>query len=222
MAGCSTSGRAFVCGCSRADVARAATAPHGEDGPRYPGTCRDLDPALVEARARAQGRRPNVRFRGDGQRRTFRDGVHGAVDPLGTAGMDDFVIGRADGGAAYQLAVVIDDAAMGISEVVRGDDLLSSTPRQLALYDALALTPPRFAHVPLVLSAEGERLAKRTRPPSLVDLRRRGVAPEAVIGALAASAGLCPEGARLNPGDLLSGFVLERVVRTACVVDLPG
>jgi glutamyl-tRNA synthetase len=213
------SGQAFLCACSRADVARAANAPHGEEGPRYPGTCRDLDSSAVQARAAAQGRLPTLRFRGRGERIGFTDGLHGPVDPLGPAGLDDFVLGRAGGGAAYQLAVVVDDAAMEITEVVRGDDLLSSTPRQLALYRALGLAAPRFAHVPLVLSAGGERLAKRTRPEALADLRARGVAPEVVVGALAASAGLCPPGTTARPRDLVHGFSLERLARTAVTLD---
>jgi glutamyl-tRNA synthetase len=213
-------GQAFLCACSRADVARAATAPHGEEGPRYPGTCRDLDPDQVRERAAARARLPSVRFRGAGARWTFSDHLHGQVDPLGEAGLDDFVIWRGDAGAAYQLAVVVDDAAMGITEVVRGDDLLSSTPRQLALYAALGLTPPRFAHVPLVLSPAGDRLAKRTRPPPLADLRREGIAPEVVIGTLAGSAGLCPTGARARPMDLLPVFRWQAVLRSSVVVNL--
>jgi glutamyl-tRNA synthetase len=213
-------GQAFLCGCSRADVARAATAPHGEEGPRYAGTCRDKDPALVQARAAAQGRPPSVRFRGDGRRLPFDDGLHGPVDPLGADGLDDFVIRRADGTAAYQLAVVVDDAAMGITEVVRGDDLLSSTPRQLALYQALGLAAPCFVHVPLVLSPAGERLAKRTRPRALADLRAAGLPPDAVVGALAASAGLCPAGSRTRPRDLVPGFLLDRVSRKPATIEL--
>ena len=188
------SGRAFPCACSRAEVARAASAPHGpgDEGPRYPGTCRGLPPHEVEARARAAGRVAAVRFAGEGQRVTFADEVHGLVDPLGPDGVDDFVLRRADGVAAYQLAVVVDDAAMEIEEVVRGDDLLPSTPRQLALYQALRLPLPRFAHVPLLLDESGERLAKRTRPPSLASLREAGARPELVVGKLAATAGIWP------------------------------
>jgi glutamyl-tRNA synthetase len=215
------SGQAFLCACSRADVARAATAPHGEEGPRYVGTCRDLDPAGVQARAQAQGRRPSVRFRGEGRCLPFDDGLHGPVDPLGAEGLDDFVIGRADGAAAYQLAVVVDDAAMGITQVVRGDDLLSSTPRQLALYQALGLAAPDFVHVPLVLSPAGDRLAKRTRPRALADLRAAGLAPEAIVGALAASAGLCPSGYRGNPREFLRGFLIDRVARKPVSIELP-
>jgi glutamyl-tRNA synthetase len=209
-------GDAFLCACSRADVARAASAPHednGDEGPRYPGTCLDLDRAEVERRARSLGRRPVVRFRARGARLPFVDGLHGPADPFGAAGIDDFVLRRADGTAAYQLAVVVDDAAMEIDQVVRGDDLLRSTPRQLALYRALGLPAPSFTHVPLVLSPEGVRLAKRTRPASVGDLREQGVAPEEIVGALAASAGLAPEGTRARPADLLPDFAFARLSR---------
>jgi glutamyl-tRNA synthetase len=217
-------GRAYPCACSRADVARAASAPHADDdeGPRYAGTCRGRPAAEIEARARAQGRPPAVRFDGRGERLAFVDEVHGPVaDESGgvDAFVDDFVILRADGTAAYQLAVVVDDAAMGITRVVRGDDLLRSTPRQLALYRALRLAPPAFAHVPLVLAPGGERLAKRTRPLSLAELRARGVAPEAVVGALAASAGLVSPGARVSLGALVAAFALTRVNRAPAVID---
>jgi glutamyl-tRNA synthetase len=216
-------GRAFPCACSRADVVRAAQAPHeaDEDGPRYPGTCRDLAPDEVRARAAAQGRAPAIRFAGDGERIGFADEVHGAVPP-DPAGIDDFVLRRADGTAAYQLAVVVDDAAMAVTRVVRGDDLLRSTPRQLALYRALGLPAPAFAHVPLVLTASGERLAKRTRPEAIADLRARGVSPATVIAALAASAGLRPAGAGGGPNQLLANFSLARIDRApATISDLP-
>src|SRR5262245_7573494 len=205
-------GRAFPCACSRADVARAAQAPHeaDEEGPRYPGTCRGLDPDEVHARAAAQGRAPAIRFAGAGARIDFVDELHGAV-AADAAGVDDFVLRRADGTAAYQLAVVVDDAAMAVTRVVRGDDLLRSTPRQIALYRALGLPAPAFAHVPLVLTPSGERLAKRTRPEAIADLRARGVSPAAVVGALAASAGLVPPGDEVMPAALIGGFSLKRI-----------
>jgi glutamyl-tRNA synthetase len=211
--------RAFLCACSRADVARAASAPHDEGEPHYPGTCRDVDPTEVIARAAAQGRAPAVRFAGRGERIDFRDEIHGAVvaEP---SGVDDFVLRRADGTAAYQLAVVVDDAAMQVTRVVRGDDLLSSTPRQIALYRALELTPPAFAHVPLVVTPGGERLAKRTRPASLASLRARGVAPEIVVGALAASAGLGAAGRPTTAAALVRGFSLAAIPREPAVVEL--
>jgi len=198
-------GRAFPCACSRAEVARAASAPHGpgDEGPRYPGTCRGLPAEEVEARARVAGRTAAIRFAGQGERVPFLDEVHGLVDPLGPEGVDDFVLRRADGVAAYQLAVVVDDAAMGIEEVVRGDDLLPSTPRQVALYRALGLTAPRFAHVPLLLDQGGDRLAKRTRPPSLGSLREAGAGPEPLLGRLAASAGIWPADRPARARDVL-------------------
>jgi glutamyl-tRNA synthetase len=205
------SGQAYLCACSRADIARAASAPHGEEGPRYPGTCAGLPATEVQARATAAGRQPSVRFRGAGARLPFTDLVHGPCEPLGPDGIDDFVIRRADGTAAYHLAVVVDDAAMAITDVVRGDDLLSSTPRQLALYRALGAPPPRHAHVPLVLAPGGERLAKRTRPISIGDLRQRGVAARHIVGALAASAGLLAPGRDAFPSELLAGFQLAAV-----------
>ena len=214
--------QAFLCACSRADVARAASAPHeedGDEGPRYPGTCRDLERGEVQRRAQALGRHPVVRFRASPARWTFTDAVHGPVDPF-PAGVDDFVLRRADGTPAYQLAVVVDDAAMEITEVVRGDDLLRSTPRQLALYAALALPAPRFAHVPLVLSPEGERLAKRTRPPSVGDLRAAGRTAEELVGALAASAGLVESGARVRPTELVAGFEFARLRRGPVTIPL--
>jgi glutamyl-tRNA synthetase len=208
------SGRAFPCACSRADVARAASAPHAEDedGPRYPGTCRGKPADEVRAQAATRGRAPSIRFDGGGERITFTDEVHGHVEPE-REGVDDFVLRRADGVAAYQLAVVVDDAAMAITRVVRGDDLLRSTPRQIALYRALGAAPPAFAHVPLLLSPGGERLAKRTRPESLASLRERGAAPEEIIGALAASVGLVGADARVRADDLIAGFRLDRLAR---------
>jgi glutamyl-tRNA synthetase len=211
-------GRAFPCACSRADVARAAQAPHeqDEDGPRYPGTCRRLSPGEVHARAAAQGRAPAIRFAG-GERADFVDEVQGPVAG-DAAGVDDFVLRRADGTAAYQLAVVVDDAAMQVARVVRGDDLLRSTPRQLALYRALGLRAPAFAHVPLVLTASGERLAKRTRPEAVADLRARGLGPDVIVGALAASAGLRAPGAVCRPAALLVDFSLARIDRRPATI----
>jgi glutamyl-tRNA synthetase len=213
-------GKAFLCACSRADVARAASAPHAEDdeGPRYPGTCRDLPRQEVEARAAAQGRRPSVRFRGGDRDLTAQDGLEGLLAPP-RGGVDDFVLRRADGTASYQLAVVIDDIAMQIQRVVRGADLLPSTMRQVALYRALNRPAPSYVHVPLVLAPGGERLAKRTRPVSIADLRARGVSPETVIGALGASAGLCPPGIRREACNLIANYELWRVGRAPTVLD---
>jgi glutamyl-tRNA synthetase len=211
-------GLAYPCFCSRAEVAAASQAPHGpgDDGPRYPGTCRSLSPAEVAARARA--RRPAWRFRSRPGPVRFVDEVHGPRAHDVAAETGDFVVMRADGVAAYQLAVVVDDAAMGIEEVVRGDDLLASTARQLLLYEALGLAPPRFAHVPLVVGDDGERLAKRHGALSLGELRERGADPRAVVGLLAASAGLAPRGARASPADLVAGFSLASLPPSPAVI----
>jgi glutamyl-tRNA synthetase len=188
------SGHVFRCSCTRSEVMAASSAPHGDLGPRYPGTCRE--------RPRDPRRTCSLRFRMDmGQ--PFVDALHG-VQPE-SAG-DDFIVHRSDGLYAYQLAVVVDDAAMGISEVVRGADLLSSTPRQLALYTALGIAPPAFLHVPLVLGADGVRLAKRHGAVSIADYRARGASPERVVAALARSLGL----ARADEHDLRAADLLER------------
>jgi glutamyl-tRNA synthetase len=144
----------------------------------------------------------------------FEDGVHGpqAFDVSTTVG--DFVVARSDGIPAYQLAVAVDDAAMGITEVVRGDDLLASTARQLLVYRALGLPPPRFAHVPLVVGPDGQRLAKRHGALSLGELRLRGADPRGVAGLLASISGLAPAGTKLHPRDLVEGFRLEHVARS--------
>ena len=214
-------GRAFLCACSRADVARAATAPHDGDAdqePRYPGTCRDRPPAEVRARAAGQGRAPAVRFAGRGERIAFTDEVHGPTES-DAGGVDDFVLRRADGAAAYQLAVVVDDAAMRITRVVRGADLLRSTPRQIALGRALGLPIPAFAHVPLVVTPGGERLAKRTRPASLKALREQGLPVARIVGLLAASAGIGGNEPR-QPRDLVAGFDLARLPPEPAVLDV--
>jgi glutamyl-tRNA synthetase len=130
----------------------------------------------------------------------------------------DFVVMRADGIAAYQLAVAVDDAAMGITSVVRGDDLLPSTSRQLLVYRALGLAPPAFAHVPLVVGEDGARLAKRHGALSLGELRERGARPEAVVGLLAALSGLCAPGTRCTPRELVAGFRLDRIPRTPALL----
>ena len=145
----------------------------------------------------------------------FRDRVYGE---LAEGEGDDFVVHRADGQYAYQLAVVVVDLAMGITEVVRGADLLSSTPRQIALYRALGAAPPAFLHVPLVLGADGARLAKRHGAVAIAEQRERGVMPEAVVGALAHSLGLAREGEQLHPRELVARFDPARLPREPFVL----
>jgi len=167
----------YRCLCSRKDLQAAARAPHAEDDeePLYPGTCRDLKPEPIA------NRKFCWRFRvPDGETLSFVDGHFGAQQFIAGKDFGDFVVWRADDVPAYQLACVTDDAAMGITEVVRGADLLASTARQLLLYRALNLTAPSFYHCPLVTDASGARLAKRHDALSLRQLRARGETPETI------------------------------------------
>ncbi len=184
-------GRVYPCACSRKEVETASQAPHGAE-PVYPGTCRDRDPGEVIAAARARGRGVSWRFRVDPARAVVavRDRVAGDLTQDVARDVGDFVVFRADGVAAYQLAVVVDDVAMEVTEVVRGDDLLASTPRQVMLYGAFGAAPPRWAHVPLVLGDDGARLAKRHGAMGLGALRARGRDPNALRAALLASLGV--------------------------------
>jgi len=202
---------AYECFCSRAEVAAASNAPHaGEEGPRYPGTCRTCTPERANEK-RASGRFPAVRLRVPSGAIRCNDLFLGpqAIDVDAQVG--DFVIRRVDGVAAYQLAVAVDDAAMEITEVIRGDDLLSSTPRQLLVYQALDLRAPAFGHVPLVLGPDGGRLAKRNGAKSLPELRAKGEDPKAICGLLASLSGLASPGERVTPRELVSRWDPEKL-----------
>lgn len=202
-------GRVFPCTCSRKEIESVASAPHGEE-PIYPGTCRDG--ATHPERAAA------MRFRFDrDDARPFVDGVRGVVDA--GLGAGDFVVRRADGVHSYQLAVVVDDLAMQITDVVRGDDLLSSTPRQIALIEALAGRVPRYAHVPLVLGPDGQRLAKRHGAVSVREQRERGVAAERLVGKLARSLGLLDRDEPIAARELVAGFSLDRIAKSPATLD---
>lgn len=191
-------GWVYSCTCSRKDIAEIASAPHGDEGPRYPGTCRN-GVAKPE-------RAPSLRFRFDDPSPGFDDLVSGEY-PEGVVG-GDFVLRRADGIWAYQLAVVVDDAEEGITEVIRGADLLSSTPRQIAIYRALGRLVPRFAHVGLVVDSAGTRLSKRHGATAVESFRDLGRQPEEVIGLLAQSLGLTATAASIRPEELVSRFAL--------------
>jgi glutamyl-tRNA synthetase len=141
---------------------------------------------------------------------SFYDELAGPVSQQLGREVGDFVVKRADQLFAYQLAVVVDDALMGITDVVRGADLLDSTPRQIALFQALGFAVPRFWHAPLMLDTQGKRLSKRDGSNSLSLMRDAGVGPEKVVGQLAASVGLVPAGKTLTPTELLKSFDLER------------
>jgi len=158
-------GMAYECYCSRKEILAAPRAPHAPEG-AYPGTCRDLTPADRADRRAASGRPPALRLRSQRTEFTVTDLLHGQY----TGVVDDFVLRRFDGVPAYNLAVVVDDGASGIDQVVRGDDLLSSAPRQAYLASLLGLPQPVYAHVPLVLNADGKRLAKRDGPVSLAQI----------------------------------------------------
>ncbi|WP_420129833.1 tRNA glutamyl-Q(34) synthetase GluQRS [Longimicrobium sp.] len=206
-------GLLFECTCSRKDIAQAASAPHeGEEGPRYPGSCRDrlVDPSVPSLMAHGRADFA-LRVRVEPGAICFADGVMGdcCFDPAAETG--DFVVRRKDGAAAYQLAVVVDDAAMGVTHVVRGADLLSSTARQILLCRALELPVPAFVHVPLMLGADGERLAKRHGAVSLGELREAGVPPERVSGWLAATCGLAAPGEEIAPAGLVARFGVARL-----------
>lgn len=209
-------GLAYPCVCSRKDVESAASAPHaGEDGPIYPGSCRGRF-ADAEA-ARAQGGRPAAwRFRvpepGDPRGQIeVEDRLRGRLRWDAGRDLGDFVIVKSDGVAAYQLAVVVDDAAQGVNAVVRGDDLLASAARQTMLQAALGLPTPRYAHLPLVVGADGRRLAKRHGDTSLRHFRADGVSAAAIVGWLAQVSGLRADATPCTPHELLDGFALERV-----------
>ncbi|WP_237159915.1 tRNA glutamyl-Q(34) synthetase GluQRS [Mycolicibacterium austroafricanum] len=158
-------GLLFECYCTRRDIAQAPRAPHAPEG-AYPGTCRNLDNADRERRRRETGRPPALRLRTDTTEYTVHDVLHGDYTGL----VDDFVVRRGDGVPAYNLAVVVDDAATGVDQVVRGDDLLSSSPRQAYLARLLGHPEPVYAHVPLVLNDDGARLAKRDGAVTLAEI----------------------------------------------------
>jgi glutamyl-tRNA synthetase len=203
-------GLTFFCTCSRADLQRAASAPHeGEDGPLYPGTCRN---GVTQS-----GRPASVRFRARGGLTRFVDLIHGEITQDVAQQVGDFVIRRADGVASYQLAVVVDDAAQGVTHVLRGDDLLSSTPRQLQLIDALEEARPQYAHVPLLLGEDGRRLAKRDGAVTVAWHREQGGGPEALLGQLARWSGL-GDGRPVRARELVPGFSLERLSKAPVVV----
>lgn len=171
-------GLTFECFCSRKDILQAPRAPHAPEG-AYPGTCRNLS-ADERTRRRATGRPPAIRLRSDTDEYTVTDLLHGSY----TGVVDDFVLRRGDNVPAYNLAVVVDDAAQGIDQVVRGDDLLSSSPRQAYLAALLGYSPPVYAHVPLVLNADGKRLAKRDGAVTVSE-----IGAEAALARIAASLG---------------------------------
>ncbi len=206
-------GLLYPCYCTRAEIRAAVSAPHGiAASDRYPGTCRQLSQA-ERAEKEASGRPPALRVRAGGARVAFEDRLLGHHE----GEVDDFVVRRNDGAPAYQLAVVVDDRDQGVEEVVRGADLVDSTPRQILLYRLLGLTAPRYAHVPLVLGPDGQRLAKRHGAVTLDDRRRAGETPAEVLAWMATSLGLAEPGERPSLPDLLARFDPDRLPREPTV-----
>lgn len=186
----------YECYCSRKDIAQSVSAPHGIDGPVYPGTCRE-SPQVKTDRTAAH------RCRVGDSRVIFKDILAGGFDVDMPREVGDFVVRRADGLFAYQLAVCVDDALMGVTDVVRGSDLLTSTPRQIYLLQMLSLDLPNYWHVPLKHDSEGNRMSKRDGSQSLAQIMDRGINAETVIGELAAELGFIDRPSSLSATELL-------------------
>ncbi|WP_276357990.1 tRNA glutamyl-Q(34) synthetase GluQRS [Cohnella caldifontis] len=203
-------GYLYPCYCSRADLLSLAGAPHGlaSEGAAYPGTCRGLSEA--ERFERAAAKTPSQRFAMPDKPVAFADGIAGeVVYPAGAGG--DFVVKRADGIIGYQLAVTVDDGEMGITHVLRGWDLLDSTPRQLLLAEALGYPPPKYSHAPLMLGPDGNRLAKRHGDIAVSALRESGIRPEGLIGLLAWLYGLSDRPEPASASELIPLFREELI-----------
>jgi glutamyl-tRNA synthetase len=201
-------GRAYACTCSRGDIRALLSAPHaGDDREYYPGTCRGRFASMAEATAET-GKPAGLRFLSPDEAFIFEDELMGQVSENVAQTASDFLILRRCRTPAYQLAVVVDDHAQGVTHVVRGQDLLDSTPRQLALQKALGWPHPRYTHVPLVVDETGRRLAKRADALSLAQLRAAGVQPEAIVSWVAEKIGVELDG-RASARAVLPKFSLQ-------------
>lgn len=208
-------GMTYPCYCTRREIREAAAAPHAGPVPdgAYPGTCRELT-AAQRAAHEAEGRPPALRLRGPNAVVGVHDELVGAASAL----VDDVVLRRNDGVPAYNLAVVVDDAAQGVEQVVRADDLLASAPRQRFLAELLGLPLVRYAHVPLVLGPDGRRLAKRDGAVTLEEQAAAGRHPHEVVAILARSLGLDAPEAAIDPIELVARFDPARLVREPWVL----
>lgn len=210
-------GLLYPCFCTRGEL-HAASAPHRSDGAfLYPGTCRNL--TQEERRQRARLRRPAIRIRVPEEEIVVRDGVQGIFRQVLSRDCGDFVLRRSDGLFAYQLAVVVDDALMGVNQVVRGEDLLSSTPRQLWLQRQLGYPAPDYYHVPLLYGPDGHRLSKRQRDVDLGALRAAGQRSQDIVGQLAYWAGLLDRPQAVTPAELVPGFDWKKVPKDSIIVE---
>ena len=205
----------YPCFCTRADL-KIASAPHMSDGKIiYAGTCRNLTPEKINLLKKT--RKPSWRLKTPDEIFDFIDGHMGYYAENLNQDCGDFILKRSDGLYAYQLAVVLDDADMGVTEVTRGADLLSSTPRQLYLYQIFHFTPPKFYHIPLLLAPDGRRLSKRDRDMGLDILRGRYQARE-ILGKLAYLAGIHPDASPVSLEDLITKFNWNLVPRENIIV----
>jgi len=211
-------GAIYPCRCTRKNIEAASlSAPHtGDHELRYPGTCRPVDPQPLDLRETEQGETA-LRFRVPSGKYNFDDCFAGPQECDVQQSVGDFLVRTKAGLPSYQLAVVVDDAHQGIDQVVRGDDLLTSTPRQRLLYEMLNLGPvPSYTHLPLVMGSDGRRLAKRHGDSRLSHYRNQGVTAERVIGLLAEWCGLGPR-QEMTPAEFLQEFQIERVSHSPIV-----
>ncbi len=212
-------GRIYPCTCTRSEIARAASAPHeGEEGPIYPRTCRSRSDVTTRHHSpKSDNQNSSIRFIVTSGVTEFTDAIFGSCSQDVERVVGDFAVRRFDGVASYQLAVVLDDALSGVTHVVRGSDLLSSTARQIQLMVTLGLAIPHYVHVPLIMQPDGKRLAKRTPSTTIAGLRASGVRAESIVGFLAQLSGL-HDGTDISAHELAAGFNIANVSRAPSIV----
>lgn len=220
----------YPCVCTRRDVENAQSAPHAGEQLYYPRICRDRFASWADAARYCEGGRiPCWRYRvSEGTKVTFNDVFSGEFSQDVSAVLGDFPVARDEGGAGYTLAVVVDDILMGVSEVIRGDDLLAATPAQLLIGEKLLfwaknkilkdVSIPKYCHVPLVVGPDGRRLAKRHGDTRVASYKAAGVSPEEVIGRLAYTCGWCKEGDKVSLKELIDVFSLNTIPRTPWIM----